>query len=285
MFPYQFNNQPDTPPLPPAYFVEHGDGSPAILIHGLAASHHDWEYLTPRLVGAGYATYALDLLGHGKSPKPAAAGPYHLGNVYQQLENWFDSLMLNQPAVFVGHSMGGYLSLLYAIRHPERVRALVLIDPLFSTSQFLAPPEFLKYFAEAGAWAMQRAPHWLIHALIGMNPENGKHISMQSRWQITEDMKSASPNILHLTRAIGDLTPQLQRIKHPALVIWGDKDRTLQPRVFPRLLRELSQAAGFVVRGGGHQPHISHSDQVNQLILDFVAHIGQAKNTPFTSLI
>jgi 3-oxoadipate enol-lactonase len=282
MFPYQYNNQPETFSPLPAYSVEHGDGSPVMMIHGLAASHHDWEHLTPWLVKAGYATFALDLLGHGNSPKPTAAEPYHIGIVYQQVENWFDSLQISQPAVFVGHSMGGYLSLLYAIRYPERVRALILINPLFSTSQLHTPPEILKYFTEAGAWAMQHAPHWLIHALIGMNPENGKHISLQSRWQIADDMKRASPNILHLTRTIGDLTPQLRRIHQPSMVIWGDKDRTLQPRVFPRLLRELNQAAGYVVHGGGHQPHISHIEQVNHMILDFMRHLEQSNTPPHT---
>ncbi|MBI3737910.1 MAG: alpha/beta fold hydrolase, partial [Chloroflexi bacterium] len=51
-------------------FISKGKGSPVILIHGLAASLHDWDFLLPELDKAGYAGYALDLLGHGESPKP-----------------------------------------------------------------------------------------------------------------------------------------------------------------------------------------------------------------------
>jgi len=49
-------------------FVSQGKGAPVVMIHGLAASLHDWDFLLPRLTEAGYAGYALDLLGHGDSP-------------------------------------------------------------------------------------------------------------------------------------------------------------------------------------------------------------------------
>ncbi|MCC6569360.1 MAG: alpha/beta fold hydrolase, partial [Anaerolineales bacterium] len=48
-----------------ANFVKQGSDSPVILIHGVAASLHDWDELTPELAQNGYASYALDLLGHG----------------------------------------------------------------------------------------------------------------------------------------------------------------------------------------------------------------------------
>ena len=47
-------------------YVQHGEGAPVILTHGLAASLHDWDDLLPDMENAGYAGYALDLLGHGE---------------------------------------------------------------------------------------------------------------------------------------------------------------------------------------------------------------------------
>ena len=48
-----------------ANYVKEGDGPPVILIHGLAASLHDWDDLIPELAANGYSAYAPDLLGHG----------------------------------------------------------------------------------------------------------------------------------------------------------------------------------------------------------------------------
>ena len=51
-------------------YVQAGEGAPVIMLHGLAASLHDWDALLPALARAGYAGYALDILGHGDSAKP-----------------------------------------------------------------------------------------------------------------------------------------------------------------------------------------------------------------------
>jgi pimeloyl-ACP methyl ester carboxylesterase len=51
-------------------YVQQGEGAPVIMIHGIAASLHDWDELVPELSQNGYACYAPDLLGHGDSPKP-----------------------------------------------------------------------------------------------------------------------------------------------------------------------------------------------------------------------
>lgn len=116
------------------HFVEKGEGSPIILVHGLAASLHDWDSLLPELERAGWRSYALDLLGHGESPKPDSRS-YKAKWVYRHLESWIESLQLSEPPVIVGHSLGGYLSLRYAIRNPQRVRALILTDPFYRLDQ------------------------------------------------------------------------------------------------------------------------------------------------------
>ena len=118
-------------------FVSQGKGNPVVLIHGLAASLHDWDVLIPRLVESGYSTYALDLLGHGDSPKINSRA-YQMEWLYEHFSNWMRSLHLTEPAILVGHSLGGYLALEYARRVPAWTRGLVLVNPLYSLSQL--PP-------------------------------------------------------------------------------------------------------------------------------------------------
>ena len=89
----------------------------------------------PQLAAQGFSAHALDLQGHGDSPKPRNLENYHVEVLYEQLKCWIDHLKLKSPALFVGHSLGGYLSLIYALRHPENVHALVLTDPFYSPRQ------------------------------------------------------------------------------------------------------------------------------------------------------
>ena len=111
------------------------------MIHGLAASLHDWDYLLPELVKAGYAGYALDLLGHGDSPKPDVRG-YQVDWLFDHFLFWLESLHFKQPSVLIGHSVGGYLALEFARRFPGQTRGLILIDPVYSLGQF---PGFMRF--------------------------------------------------------------------------------------------------------------------------------------------
>ncbi len=120
-----------------ANFVSQGKGAPVVMIHGLAASLHDWDFLLPELVNAGYSGYALDLLGHGDSPKPQVRG-YRMDWIFDHFLIWFESLHLERPAVLIGHSLGGYIALEFARRYPERTRGLVLVDPFYSLAQLPA---------------------------------------------------------------------------------------------------------------------------------------------------
>src|SRR4030095_4689337 len=87
--------------------VQHGTdnaGAPVVLIHGIAASLHDWDDLIPELTKNGHASYALDLLGHGDSPK-LDSHAYRIEWLYEHFSNWIRSLHLTEPAIIIGHSL------------------------------------------------------------------------------------------------------------------------------------------------------------------------------------
>ena len=98
-----------------ANYTQHGAGKPVILIHGIAASLHDWDELIPELTANGFSCYALDLLGHGDSPKPDSRA-YQMDWMLDHFSHWVNSLHLTEPAVVIGHSLGGYIALQYARR-------------------------------------------------------------------------------------------------------------------------------------------------------------------------
>ena len=102
-----------------------GSGFPPIVfVHGFGCSSTDWlaqiEHFSARNM-----TIAVDLPGHGATPPPAEPASIALGG--RELAAWVQALCL-PPAVFVGHSMGCRVVLEAALRAPERVAAIVLID-------------------------------------------------------------------------------------------------------------------------------------------------------------
>lgn len=258
-------------------FVQAGAGAPVILVHGLAASLHDWDILLPELARQGYAGYALDLLGHGESPKPGQLEHYTSDSLFAHMQKWIDSLNFNEPAILIGHSLGGYLSLQYALQYPERVRALVLVNPFFTQSQL---PPMLRFFLRRpllNTRLIERTPYWLFRLMIdvtslqfGNSNEKMHNLPELVRIQTALDYKRAAPAIYNIPRTLHELTPQLSHINQPTLVIWGARDQTIDPKTFPVLVDKLPNARAELMPVCGHVPHQCHANEFNNKVFDFI---------------
>lgn len=263
------------PALEKVHFIQQGFGAPVVLIHGLAASLHDWDDLVPELAAAGYAAYALDLLGHGESAKPESRA-YQIEWMFDHLAGWIDSLRLPRPPVLIGHSLGGYLTLEYARRFPARTRGLVLVDPFYRPDQL---PRLLRRPHGGGRinmFVVERTPEWLFRIVIdatsiSMGHSNGgaHNLPARVRAQTALDYKRTAPGTYNLPGAAPELTPYLMEISHPALVVWGERDTTLAPASFPPLVQTLPNAKGVSLLSG-HVPHQSHAPEFNRLVLEFL---------------
>jgi pimeloyl-ACP methyl ester carboxylesterase len=258
---------------------EQGDlenSSPVILVHGLAASLNDWGELIPVLKKHGYTAYALDLLGHGKSSKPAERDAYTIENVYQAFNCWIDSLQIKQPMILIGHSMGGYLSIQYTLRNPDRVKAIILSDPFYSLNQL---PRLLRLnyqYSFIDTTFMEHTPGWFVRLMVDLTSlsiRNGYVLTESVRKQTTEDYKRARPEIFNIIKTMDDLTPSLPAITQPTLVLWGSKDATLKPASISKVVDEIPGAIGFEITGAGHVPHQSHPDDFNQKVIDFISNL------------
>jgi len=102
-----------------------GRRPPFLLVHGLGGSHVNWTALAPLLARTG-DVFAVDLVGHGRTPP---AGRVSSLGVNAELVSRFLDDVVGGPGVLVGNSMGGLVSMIVTAAHPERVAALVLVDP------------------------------------------------------------------------------------------------------------------------------------------------------------
>ncbi|MBM3125447.1 MAG: alpha/beta hydrolase [Chloroflexi bacterium] len=262
-------------------FVRRGKGSPVILAHGLAASLHDWDDLLPELEGVGFSGFALDLLGHGESYKPFSPNEYTVGTVFDHFSTWIDSLLLQEPMILVGHSLGGGLSLMYARAFPERVRAIVLINPFYDLKQL---PSVLRAFFRRplmNTHLIERTPYRLFRMLVDLSSFNVQlghretHLLPERvREQTALDYKRAAPGIYNIPRTLPGLADDLPQIHHPALLIWGDRDQTLAPESFIDLTRRLPNLKSwYSLPACGHVPHQCHPHTFNPHVLDFLKSI------------
>jgi len=258
-----------------ANYVHQGEGVPVIMIHGIAASLHDWDDLIPVLTENGYASYALDLLGHGESPKPGSR-TYQMDWVVDHFVNWITSLRLTEPAVIIGHSLGGYIALEYARRFSAWTRGLILVSPFYSRSQL---PFLLRYAYGRtnlkGVIASQ-IPEKLFRVVVdvtsvAMGHSAGAIHSLQEhiRAQTALDYTRTAAGVYNIPNAMQELTEYLPSISLPTLVVWGSRDQTLAPSSFPTMISKMPRAEGKSIRAG-HVPHQSNAEEFNGMVMEFL---------------
>ena len=130
----------------PVHYVDYGgnpDGPAVVLVHGLGGSHLNWDLLAPLLTGTARVV-ALDLPGFGRSePGGRKAGvPANVAVLGRFLDE-----VVREPAVLVGNSMGGMISILTAAERRTSVRGLVLLDPAIPGPRKAPDPLVAQTFA------------------------------------------------------------------------------------------------------------------------------------------
>jgi 2-succinyl-6-hydroxy-2,4-cyclohexadiene-1-carboxylate synthase len=109
-------------------------GVPVLFLHGFSQSSLTWHPVVRRMLedpaGAGLRLVLLDLIGHGRSDKPARRRPYAMSHVVEVVERLRVELGLGSMHL-VGYSLGGRVALAYAVRHPRALRSLVLESASF----------------------------------------------------------------------------------------------------------------------------------------------------------
>ncbi len=263
------------------YFAE-GEGSPVVLIHGLGGSASGW-LLSFSAIAGRHRTYALDLIGHGRTDPPES-GSLNAADLARFVIGFMAELKIERAHI-VGHSMGGGITLQIAIDFPERVNKLVLADSigLGKESILLARIASLPLL---GGWLFSRdyRPDKKRYAdglrsgarnaayitdelidtlyLIERGPEHARivHKIFRLWFDWTGQKKSM----------YGPILRNLPAIQNPALIIWGRQDTTvplshgeLAAKSIPNArLEEIDQCA--------HVPMFEQPEIFNRLVLEFL---------------
>ncbi|MGI9645520.1 MAG: alpha/beta fold hydrolase [Ilumatobacteraceae bacterium] len=212
--------------------VRRGSGPPIVFLHGLGTSAATWDAVMD-LLADRYTVVAIDLLGHGGSPVPEDPAEYTRDRALADLDKLLDEL--GQPAILVGHSLGGYLALAHAATRPGAVSGVVVMN----TGPGYRDPVKREEWNER----TRRNAH-----RFGV-PVQVTTLNLQQDSVVMD---------------------RLAEIDTPTLVLAGGADRPEYTGAGQYLERKMPTARLVVVDGGGHSMHEStHADRVAQLIADF----------------
>jgi pimeloyl-ACP methyl ester carboxylesterase len=264
------------------YYEEHGRGDPLLLIMGLAADSTAWMFQVPAFAER-YRTLVFDNRGVGRSSKPP--GPYTIHEMADDAAGLLDVLGIARAHV-VGVSMGGMIAQELVLRHPERVRGLVLActfpEPdaeaervrAFSVSRFGGQ---VTASGETRIDVSAIDPLMLFqHLLPRVFNQSFIDRDLAKLLQIfggALQFGFSMEAILGQVEAVMGhrATDRLHHIQAPTLVITGDADLLVSPANSDILAQNIPGAKLVKVPGGSHGFNFETPDVFNREVLDFLA--------------
>lgn len=252
-----------------------GDGPTVVLIHGIPGSRHAWIDVEPRLLEAGYRVITLDLLGFGDSDRPSDRESLW---IEAQVDAIAAALQARNEsaAVIVGHDYGAPIAVRFAIRYPERSRALVLAaGNLFTDTPIPAPLKVvaLPVVGDLAARVMFSAPalRMMLWAGSGRPRPTLNHESYIGDPEQQLAIRTIFTTALReLAGRYAQIEAALSRLHLPVSVIWGDRDPFFSVEIGRRAARSISGARFHLARGAGHFLPAERAD----LFVEAVRHVA-----------
>lgn len=251
------------------YYEVHGEGPPLLLIMGLGANATAWWKQVPTL-SERYQVIAFDNRGAGRSEKPM--GAYSIGQMADDAAALLDALDVSTSHVF-GMSLGGMIAQEYVLRHPQRVRALILGGTTPGGPKAQSPkPEVIGYFATVASLPIAQAIERGMALLY-----SDEFLAANREWLLKRAIENA-PLMApahglrgQVMAAISHNTfDRLGSIAAPTMVLSGTADKIV-PHPNSALIAASVPGARFVeYAGAGHGFLVECADEVNEAVLGFL---------------
>ncbi len=244
------------------YYEVHGEGALVVFLHGAGGNHISWWQQIP-VFSRRYRCVTLDHRGFGASTDPSKEGAARFAD---DLEALLDRLEIERTAL-VAQSMGGRTASEFALRHPDRVSALVMCDTLgvlvwdelqerrteLREQRLAAAGEgglLLRGFMAPGFIESEAAMTFLYQQVQGLNPP-------RERGQL------AAPSSLGKEAVAG--------LSVPTLFIVGSEDPVVAPEIVRRVQQVIPGAQYREFEGAGHSVYWEQPAEFNAVLAEFLA--------------
>jgi 3-oxoadipate enol-lactonase len=247
-------------------FEQYGSGTALLLLHGFPFDHSIWEAQCNDLKSV-CRVITLDLRGHGHSPSPV--GAYSVDVMAQDILNVLNKIGVYK-AIWVGHSLGGYITLAGLRLAPERFAgvALVASSYLADTPEAQAKRyETIEKVAKDGAEAVIN-----LKLFKEGTPPDSPIVE-----KINRIIRATPPTgIIGTLQAMAtrpDSTETVKRIRVPALVVGGQHDQVFKPEI-PEQIAELIPDSQLVMVDSGHLPMLDQPDTMTRALEGLLARVN-----------
>lgn len=259
-------------------YLDQGQGSPVVLLHGFGGSMWQWEYQQSDL-SARHRLITLDLLGSGLSDKPDI--DYRPDRLVDSFRGFLDALRIERASL-IGNSMGAGLAIAFALTYPNRVDRLVLISGLPPGIESKLTSPLMKRAVET------RIPVWLAEFgnwLFGSNATEKvlkeivfDHTLLTPAVMERSKRNRRQPGIIrplmsvrdHLPQWESEFAPRLHSIARPTLILWGEEDRLFPPTVGREIQTLIPRSILHLIPNAGHIPQWERPRLVNQHLVAFL---------------
>jgi pimeloyl-ACP methyl ester carboxylesterase len=270
----------------PVHWVEFGEGGdhrapPIVFVHGLGGSHLNWVLIGPELA-AGRRAVAVDLPGFGLSPGIDRDTSVHANAAVLRD---FLATVVGEPAVLIGNSMGGMVSLLAAQSAPGSVAGLVLVDPALpipaQRPDARVAAAFLLYVAPVvgelalRGMASRQSARQTVERVVSMcfaDPSRANEGVLEASTELAEHRRYVAGTERSLVTAARSLMRLLSRpaayrsvinaVRVPTLLVHGEADRLVPIASARRAVADRPDWAHTFLPGVGHTPQLETPDDV-----------------------
>lgn len=250
------------------HYLEWGkSGRDIVALHSMMMDAHSFDFLAQSLSSSN-RILAIDLLGHGDSDKPTDAVSFEkhvevIRGVVKERE--FSGLVL------IGHSVGGFISMLYASKYPSEVSKVILVDiaprdPSLKRvirerpSSFRSRDELTLYLkSEYPNFSEASIENRLKH---GFKPSDNRGYVWKADPKSSEMVRASFMDC--------DFWPHIKNIKAPILLVKGAQSETVSSNTMERMRRELRDFHLIEIEGAGHQVPLDRPKEFEHVIREFL---------------
>lgn len=243
------------------HYTDNGTGPRTIIMmHGWGCNHTTLASVERTALEAGWRVVNVDFPGFGQSQEPSEV--WGVEEYTQVIEQLVERLGLEHPSL-LGHSFGGRVGILYASRHDD-VDKLILVD-----AAGIKPKRTFAYYRKVYTF---KAMKWLMYLALGKK-EAEKRLDARRAKAGSSDYAQASPMMRRILSKVvnEDLTARLSLIKAPTLLVWGTED-TATPLSDARKMESLIPDAGLVAFDGcGHYSFLDNPVGFKAVLKSFLS--------------
>ena len=228
-----------------------------LILHGWGRGNFSWQETKQILEKNGFLVFAPDLPGFGQEPPPEK--PWALDDYLEWINEYINKNELTE-FFLLGHSFGGRLAIKLAARYHEKLKGLILVSAagLKSTAnvretRISTLASYLKKLAFLPGYNFFRK---FFYRFI---------IKKSDYFEAKGVMKGTLIKVIS-----EDMTPLLEKIKMPALIIWGENDKTLPVADGYLMNKKIENSRLVIMKGIDHTPQLEAPELLAQKIIDFV---------------